>query len=46
MIKENLRYEYKGLKSQVFIPIIIALTILRIFYDIDNIIIYYEYDKG
>lgn len=36
MIKENLRYEYKGLKSQVFIPIIIALTILRIFYDIDN----------
>lgn len=36
MIKENLRDEYKGLKSQVFIPIIIALTILRIFYNIDN----------
>lgn len=36
MIKGNLKYEYKGLMSQVFVPIIIGLTILKIFYDMDN----------
>lgn len=36
MIKEKLRYSYKGLMSQVFVPIIIVLTILKIFYNMDN----------
>ncbi|WP_294186946.1 HAMP domain-containing sensor histidine kinase [uncultured Clostridium sp.] len=36
MIKGILKHEYKGLMYQVFIPIIIGLTILRIFYNIDN----------
>ena len=31
MINGKLKYEYKGLVSQVFIPIIIVLTILKIF---------------
>ncbi|MDU5107171.1 HAMP domain-containing sensor histidine kinase [Clostridium sp.] len=36
MIKEKLRYSYKGLMSQVFVPIIIVLTIIKNFYNMDN----------
>lgn len=36
MNKEKLRYSYKGLMSQVFVPIIIVLTILKVFYNMDN----------
>lgn len=36
MVKEKRNYEYKGLMSQIFIPIILILTILKLFYNMDN----------
>ena len=36
MIKEKLTYSYKGLMSQIFIPIIVILTILKLFYNMDS----------
>ncbi len=36
MSKENFKYEYTGLMSQVFVPVTIGLTILKIFYNMDN----------
>ena len=36
MVKRNLKYEYKGVMFQIFIPIILVITIINFFYNMHN----------